>query len=229
MTKEQMKFQNPEPRSFFLTENLLAYMQEHSSKPDDIQQSLIAETQKLGGISRMQVGHDQAMFLYMLVSTNRPALAVEIGTFTGYSSLSIARGLPENGKLLCCDVSDNWTSIARKYWGHAEVDSLIELVIAPALETLSSLSRETKIDFAFIDADKGNYINYYEAILPRMSKHGLIVVDNVLWSGRVLDSDLTDDDTIAIKKFNRHIADDTRVTSVMLSIGDGLTVIQIAK
>jgi caffeoyl-CoA O-methyltransferase len=229
VTDDQNDSVNGKPRSFFLTDDLLSYMLEHSSKPDDIQESLKTETQALGDISRMQVAHDQAMFLFMLVSACQPSFAIEIGTFTGYSSLSIARGLPVNGRLVCCDISDDWTSIARKHWEQANLLDQIDLILAPALETLNALPDDTKIDFAFIDADKGNYIEYYEAILPRISKRGLIVADNVLWSGRVLDEDAIDADTLAIQNFNRHIANDNRITSVMLSVGDGLTVIQLAR
>ena len=170
---------------------------------------------------------DEGKFLYELSSEEcRERFAVEIGTFTGFSAISIARGLPDGSSLLCCDVSEEWTSIARTYWERAGLDDLIDLVLAPAMQTLSSLSEDTEIDFAFIDADKGNYKNYYEAVLSRLSDHGMIVIDNVLWSGRVTHDSAIDEDTRAIKDFNSHIRNDDRVTCTILSVGDGVSLIQ---
>ena len=174
----------------------------------------------------MQISVDQGNLLTMLVKAMRPKFAVEIGTFTGFSAISIARGLPENGSLLCCDISEKWTAIARTYWERARLNHKIKLVLAPAIETLDNLPEDTEIDFAFIDADKGNYKNYYDAVLSRLSDHGMIVIDNVLWSGRVIDESANDDDTHAIKEFNSYIRNDDRVTCTMLSIGDGVTLIQ---
>ena len=213
-------------RSFFLEDELLDYIISHSAPADQVQEALIEETAELGWVARMQISVDQGNFLTMLVKAVRPKFAVEIGTFTGFSSISIARGLPEDGSLLCCDVSEKWTAIARTYWERAGLNDKIELVLAPAMETLDSLSEDTKIDFAFIDADKGNYRNYYEAVLSRLSNHGMIVIDNVLWSGRVIDESANDEDTHAIKDFNSHIRNDDRVTCTMLSIGDGVSLIQ---
>ena len=213
-------------RSFFLEDELLDYIMSHSAPADQLQEALIEETAELGWVARMQISVDQGNFLTMLVKAIRPKFAVEIGTFTGFSSISIARGLPEDGSLLCCDVSEKWTAIARTYWERAGLSDKIELVLAPAMETLDNLSEDTKIDFAFIDADKGNYKNYYEAVLSRLSNHGMIVIDNVLWSGRVIDESANDEDTHAIKDFNSHIRNDDRVTCTMLSIGDGVSLIQ---
>jgi len=215
-----------EKRSFFLEDDLLDYIMLHSAPADQIQEALIEETVELGWVARMQISVDQGNFLTMLVKAIRPKFAVEIGTFTGFSSISIARGLPENGSLLCCDVSEKWTAIARTYWKKAGLNEKIDLVLAPAMETLDSLPEDTEIDFAFIDADKGNYKNYFEAVLSRLSDHGMIVVDNVLWSGRVIDERANDEDTHAIKDFNSHIRNDDRVTCTMLSIGDGVSLIQ---
>ena len=220
--------EGPRPRSFFLDEELFEYILNHTSSPDKNQKSLIAKTSELGRISAMQISQDQGMFLYMLVSAIRPDFAVEIGTFTGYSSLAIAKALPDNGKLLCCDISEEWTSIAREHWNEAGVEEKIELVIAPASETLTNLPSDKKIDFAFIDADKSGYLEYYEAIVPRLSEHGLIAIDNVLWSGRVVDAEVSDNDTVCIREFNDHVSKDRRVSSVMLSIGDGLTLVKQA-
>jgi len=215
-----------EKRSFFLEDDLLDYIMLHSAPADQIQEALIEETVELGWVARMQISVDQGNFLTMLVKAIRPKFAVEIGTFTGFSSISIARGLPENGSLLCCDVSEKWTAIARTYWKKAGLNEKIDLVLAPAMETLDSLPEDTEIDFAFIDADKGNYKNYFEAVLSRLSDHGMIVIDNVLWSGRVIDERANDEDTHAIKDFNSHIRNDDRVTCTMLSIGDGVSLIQ---
>ena len=211
------------PKSFFLTEDAHAYLVAHGTPPDDVQRALIEETSKLGGIANMQVAPEQGTFLTMFTRMIGAKRAVEVGTFTGYSSLCIARGLPADGHLLCCDVSEEWTSIARKYWQKAGVEDRIELRIAPGVETLESLPADASIDFAFIDADKPNYRNYYEALLPRMRQNGVIGVDNVLWGGAVLDDKADDDNTKAIKAFNDFVASDDRVDVVMLPLADGLT------
>ena len=213
-------------RSFFLDAKLFGYILDHTSHPDETQLSLIEATSELGKVSAMQIAQDQGVFLQILVAAIQPDFAVEVGTFTGYSSLAIAKALPENGKLLCCDISEEWTSVANRYWEKAGVAEKIELVIAPAKETLANLPDDKQIDFAFIDADKGGYLEYYEEIVSRLSEHGLIAVDNVLWSGRVVDTEISDDDTVAIRNFNDYVAQDKRVSSVMLSIGDGLSLVR---
>jgi len=152
--------------------------------------------------------------------------AVEVGTFTGYSAISIARGLPDDGTLLCCDVSEEWTAIAGKYWERAGVDGKIELRIAPALDTLRSLPTGEQFDLAFIDADKENYPNYYEEVLARLRPNGVILVDNTLWMGAVIDPQASDEQTKTIRAFNGAVAADDRVESVILTIGDGLTLIR---
>jgi caffeoyl-CoA O-methyltransferase len=211
------------PKSFFLTEDAHAYLVAHGTPPDDIQRALIEETAKLGGVANMQIAPEQGTFLTMLTRLIGAENAVEVGTFTGYSSLCIARGLPADGHLLCCDVSEEWTATAREYWAKAGVDDRIELRIAPGVETLEALPDEENVDFAFIDADKPNYRNYYEALLPRMRRNGVIGVDNVLWGGSVTDPDANDENTRAIKAFNDFVAADERVDVVMLPLADGLT------
>jgi caffeoyl-CoA O-methyltransferase len=211
------------PKSFFLSEDAHRYLVEHGTPPDDVQQALIAETAKLGAVANMQIAPEQGTFLTMLTRLLGTQRAVEVGTFTGYSSICIARGLPADGRLLCCDVSEEWTGIAREYWAKAGVDDRIELKIAPAVETLEALPADANIDFAFIDADKPNYRNYYEALLPRLRTNGVIAVDNVLWSGQVIDPAANDDNTAAIKAFNDFVAADDRVDAVMLPLADGLT------
>ena len=213
-------------RSFFLGEDLHDYVLDHTTAGDDVDASLSETTGELGGVARMQVARDQGMFLSMLVSAVRPQLAIEVGTFTGTSSLAIARALPDGGRLLCCDVSEEWTAIARRHWEAAGVSDRIDLVIAPAIQTLRALPDDTPVDFAFIDADKTGYLAYYEELVPRLSDHGLLVVDNVLWSGRVMDPSADDDDTVALREFNARVVTDDRVEVVMLSIGDGVSVVR---
>tara|TARA_B000000475_G_C15995159_1_gene446652 strand:- start:585 stop:1277 length:693 start_codon:yes stop_codon:yes gene_type:complete len=213
-------------RSFFLDDRIVDYITENSSETDLIQKSLIEETAKLGWVARMQISPDQGNLLTMLVKAVQPKFAVEIGTFTGFSALSIARALPANATLLCCDISESWTEIAKNHWKAAGVEQKINLVLAPALETLEKLPEEKSIDFAFIDADKANYINYYEQVFKRLSDNGIIVVDNVLWSGSVIDNRVNDEDTVAIRNFNEHVKNDNRAFCAMLSIGDGVSIIQ---
>jgi caffeoyl-CoA O-methyltransferase len=214
------------PKSFFLAPEVHRYLVEHGTPPDAVQRELIEETQRLGGFSIMQVAPEQGALLGMLVKLVGARFAVEVGTFTGYSALCIARGLPEGGRLLCCDVSEEWTAIARRYWEKAGVASRIELRIAPALETLSALPPDPMIDFAFIDADKPGYVAYYEEILKRLRPGGLLVADNVLWFGRVVDAGEADPQTQAIRRFNDHVANDPRVERVMLPISDGVTLVR---
>jgi len=189
-----------------------------------VQQQLIAETAALGPIAGMQVAPEQGAFLTILTRAIGARRAIEIGTFTGYSALCIARGLPADGKLLACDVSEEWTAIGRCYWEKAGVADRIDLEIAPALDTIKALPAGTEFDLAFIDADKPNYWNYYEALLPRLRTNALVLVDNVLWSGNVVNPKADDDNTKAIKAFNDKLAADDRVEKVMLPISDGLTV-----
>jgi caffeoyl-CoA O-methyltransferase len=216
-----------DPKGIGLTSELHAYLVAHGSRPDAVQQSLIDTTAALGPISAMQIAPEQGAFMTILTSLLGVRFAVEVGTFTGYSSLAIARGLAPGGRLLCCDVSEQWTAVARSHWEQAGVADRIDLRIAPALETLGALPVDAQIDLAFIDADKGNYAGYYEAIVTRLSPNGVILVDNVLWSGRVLDASVDDPDTQAIRAFNELVIADPRVESVMLPISDGLTLIRL--
>jgi caffeoyl-CoA O-methyltransferase len=213
-------------RSFFLGEALHDYVLANTTAGDSVDESLSEATRELGGVARMQVARDQGRFLSMLVSAVRPRLAVEVGTFTGASSLAIARALPDGGRLLCCDISEEWTAIARRHWEAGGVSDRIDLVIAPAIQTLRALPDDMQVDFAFIDADKTGYLAYYEELVPRLSDHGLLVVDNVLWSGRVMDPSVVDPDTVALREFNARVVTDDRVEVVMLSIGDGVTLVR---
>jgi caffeoyl-CoA O-methyltransferase len=154
--------------------------------------------------------------------------AIEIGTFTGYSSLSIARGMSPDGRLICCDVSEEWTDIAREHWRAAGVDDRIDLRIGPALQTIAALPDDLRFDLVFIDADKPNYGNYFEALVPRLQPTGLMLVDNTLWSGQVVDETSTDTNTVALRAFNDLVLADPRVSCVILPVGDGVTMIQLA-
>jgi caffeoyl-CoA O-methyltransferase len=211
------------PKSFLLTSELSAYLIAHGSPPDAHQRALIEETRKLGAVAGMQIAPEQGAFLTLLTQIIGAHSAVEVGTFTGYSALCIARGLPAGGRLLCCDVSEEWTAVGRRAWEAAGVSDRIELRIAPGADTLRSLPLEETIDLAFVDADKPGYAVYYEEILKRLRPNGVLLVDNVLWDGRVVQADATDDNTIAIKAFNDMVAADDRVDAVMLPIADGLT------
>ncbi len=206
-----------------LTPELYAYLVEHRSDRDPLLAELAEETRQLGGVSVMQVAPEQGAFLTLLVRLTGARRLVEVGTFTGYSALCLAKGLPDGGRLLCCDVSEEWTSIGRRYWERAGLADKIDLEIAPAIETLQRLPREEIFDLAFIDADKPNYPAYFEEILTRLRPNGLIVFDNVLWSGNVVDPSATDDNTRALRALNDALAADTRIESVMLPVADGLT------
>lgn len=213
-----------QPKSFFLTREVHDYLVGHAAPVDEVQQWLIDETNaKVADLAMMQISPEQGAFMTLLTRLVNARSAVEVGTFTGYSALSIARGLADGGRLLCCDVSEEWTAIAREGWAKAGVDDRIDLKIAPAIETLSALPRGETIDLAFIDADKPSYPAYYEEILARLRPNGVILVDNVLWSGAVVNPDANDEATNAIRAFNDMVHADDRVESVILTIGDGLT------
>ena len=214
------------PKSFFLSPEVHDYALRHGTQPDAVQRELIEETRRLGGISMMQVAPEQGAFLTVLARAIGARRAVEVGTFTGYSSLCIARGLPEDGRLLCCDVSEEWTSIGRRFWEKAGVAHKIELRLAPAAETLRALPEGERFDLAFIDADKPGYPTYYEEILKRMRPNALILVDNVLWFGNVAKPEAQDEQTNHIRAFNDKVAADPRVDVVMLAIADGVSVIR---
>jgi caffeoyl-CoA O-methyltransferase len=198
------------------------YLLAHSEPADDVLRDLAEETRRdLGGQAGMQISHDEGELLTMLVRLTGARQAVEVGTFTGYSSICIARGLPADGHLLCCEVSEDYTAVARRYWERAGVDDRIELRIAPAVETLRSLPAEPHLDFAFIDADKTGYASYVEEILPRLRPGGLMVLDNMLWHGEVLDPQ--EDDGRAVAALNDALLADDRVDVVLLPVRDGVS------
>jgi caffeoyl-CoA O-methyltransferase len=214
------------PKSFHLSPEVHDYVVAHGTPPDAIQRALIEETRALGALSAMQIAPEQGAFMTLLARAIGARRAIEIGTFTGYSALCLARGLPEDGEIVCCDVNADWTAIGRPYWEKAGVAHKIDLRIGPALETLGSLPAAPPFDLAFIDADKPSYPDYFEAILARLRPGGVILVDNVLWMGRVADPEVDDDQTRAIRAFNDRVAADPRVDCVMLPIADGLTLLR---
>jgi caffeoyl-CoA O-methyltransferase len=209
------------PRTAHLSPELHEYLVAHGMGPDELQQKLIEETAALGDPASMQIAPEQGAFLTVLTKLVGTHSAVEVGTFTGYSSIAIARGMAPEGRLVCCDISTEWTSIARKFWELAGVDERIDLRIGPALDTLRALPDEPSIDLSFIDADKSGYISYWEELVPRTRPGGVLLVDNVLWHGEVLSPSTAD--AHAIVEFNDHVRADDRVDLVMLPIGDGLT------
>jgi caffeoyl-CoA O-methyltransferase len=215
-------------RSLPVTADLIDYVVDHGTWPiDDVLADLRAETVALGGAAAMQIGHDQGQILTLLTRLVDAVRAVEVGTFTGYSSLCIARGLADGGRLLCCDVSEEWTAIGRRAWERAGVDDRIDLRLAPAVETLQALPTDEPIDLAFIDADKPGYVDYWDELVPRMRVGGLLLADNVLWSGDITREPADDDrdaNLAALRAFNARVAADDRVEAVIIPAYDGLTV-----
>lgn len=214
------------PKSFNLSSELHDYMIAHGTAPDEIQRELMEATQKLGGVSVMQIAPEQGAFMTMLARLIGAKRAIEVGTFTGYSALCIARGLPDDGELICCDISEEWTAIGIPFWEKAGVRERIDLRIAPGVETLRSIKEDGAFDLAFIDADKPQYEAYVEELIRLIRPGGLILVDNVLWGGNVISEEATDDNTLAIRTFNDKVAADERVDCVMLAISDGLTLLR---
>lgn len=199
------------------------YLLAHCTPADDLLRELAAETRAaFGDAAGMQVSHDEGELLTMLTRLVGARRAVEVGVFTGYSSICIARGMPADGRLLACDVSDRFTSLARRYWKRAGLEDRIELRVAPALDTLRALPADPVVDLAFIDADKTSYPLYYEELVTRLRPGGLIILDNVLFGGEVLDP-APQGSAAAVSKLNDTIVADARVESVMLPVRDGVT------
>lgn len=194
------------------------------SPHDELLSALKEETAALGSISGMQISPEQGSFFTLLVAAIGAKNALEIGTFTGYSSLSIAAGLPEDGKLLCLDQSDEWTQVARKYWQRSGLDGKIELQVGDAKATLAALPEAGQFDFAFVDADKTGYDTYYELLLPRLKTNALIVFDNMLSGGRLASGNFNTENERALDAMNKKLASDERVESVLLPLADGLNV-----
>jgi predicted O-methyltransferase YrrM len=211
-------------RTLDLDDRLYDYLLKVGVRESDLLKELRAETSKLSSAG-MQIGPDQGAFMHLLAGLIGAKRALEVGTFTGYSSLCVASALPADGKLICCDVSEEFTSIARNFWRRAGLESKIELRLGPAVATLDALidAKVPEFDFIFIDADKTNYANYYDRALKLVRSGGLIAIDNVLWGGSVADPAENSDDTKAIRALNDKVRADERVTLSMIPLGDGLT------
>jgi len=208
-----------------LSGELWEYIGRVSLREPDVLRRLREETAPLP-MARMQISPEQGQFMGLLTRLLGARMTLEVGVFTGYSSISVALALPADGKIIACDVSEEWTSIARRYWVEAGVAHKIDLRLRPAVETLDALlakGRAGSFDFAFIDADKSNYLNYYERCLELLRPGGLIAVDNVLWHGSVIDPAKQDEDTLAIRRFNLLVSEDERVWVSLLPLSDGLT------
>jgi predicted O-methyltransferase YrrM len=214
-------------RNQFVQDAVAAYASAHSSRPDGVQLALQDATRKrTGSAAGMQIGDDQAVLMEIIARAMGARRAVEVGTFTGYSALALVRGMGPEGRLLCCDVNEKWTAIAREYWERAGVSDQIELRLGPAMDTLRALPPGEQFDLAFLDADKPGYLAYYQEIVPRLRVGGLLLADNTLQGGDVLDAGASDQSTVAIRAFNDTVAVDARVRQVLLPIGDGVTFLQ---
>ncbi|HUR49320.1 MAG TPA: class I SAM-dependent methyltransferase [Acidimicrobiales bacterium] len=201
-----------------------AYAEQHTSPPGEGLLRLAEETRSTLDAPQMMVGALEGRFLEMLVFLSGAQRVLEIGTFSGYSSISMAAGLPEGGHIVTCDISEKHAEVAKRHIEANGLSNRIEVRVGPALDSLAEL--DGPFDFVFIDADKGNYANYYEAVLPKLAPGGVIAADNTLWSGRVIASEDQEADTIAIREFNKLVADDPRVVNVMLTVRDGVTLIR---
>jgi caffeoyl-CoA O-methyltransferase len=208
-----------------ISDDLAAYIVGVGTREPDVLARLREETAVIPQ-HNMQIAPEQGAFLALLVELIQARRCIEVGTFTGYSSTAVALALPEDGQIICCDVSEEWTSLARKYWAEAGVTGKVDLRIAPAAETLDQLlagGQESTYDFAFVDADKAGYDAYYERLLRLVRPGGLIVFDNTLWGGDVLDTDPSDEDTRALQELNAKLAHDERITLCLLPVADGVT------
>ncbi len=206
-----------------LTDPLYDYIVRHRSRIDDpVLAALRAETESLGDVARMLISPEQGDFLTILTKLLDVRCAIEVGTFTGYSSICLARGLAAGGRLFCFDVNAEWTAIAQRYWEKEGLAGRIELQLGDAKEKLPRWEPPEPLDLAFIDADKPGYDTYYELLLPKMKSNGLFIFDNMVWGGRVIEKPLTDPDGLAIDRLNSKLASDARVESVLLPVADGL-------
>jgi caffeoyl-CoA O-methyltransferase len=210
-----------------LTDELQAYLVDHGTPPDEVLKQLTIRTQEaVGPFAVMQIAPEQGAFMTWLTRLMGARNTLEIGTFTGYSAICIARGLPEDGKLLCLDFSEEWTTIAQAAWEEAGLEDRIELRLGPAADTLAAIAPEGQFDLAFIDADKVSYETYVDLVYARLRQGGVVLIDNVLRRGDVINDELQDDDTRAIRAFNDARVGDERWDRVMLPISDGLTLLR---
>ena len=210
-----------------LTQDLYRFMLANRTAEEELLGELRRETeQRVGRLAGMMISEEQGLLLRILVAAIGAKRVVEVGTFTGYSAACMAAALPADGRLVCCDVSQEWTSIGMPYWKRAGLSERIDLHIAPALDTLRALPGQPPIDFAFVDADKDNYVAYFEALLPKLRTNGLLAFDNVMWHNWMMDAANQDAEAIGIREFNDHILGDPRIETVMLHVGDGITLIR---
>ena len=208
-----------------VTQDLLDYIYDHTQPLHPVQKDILNHNKTLGDIQRMQISEVQGHFLQLIIKINNVKNCLEIGTFTGFSSLTMALALPNGGKITTLDYDKEIVSVAKNFFKKGNLDNKIEIVISPALETLKKFSQEgKKFDLIFIDADKGNYKNYYELCLNLINEKALIIFDNVLWHGDVSKKNVTDEQTNIMRGFNKHIKDDNRVEKIILPLGDGLTI-----
>ncbi|MFJ9645795.1 O-methyltransferase [Streptomyces sp. NPDC004244] len=205
-----------------ITPEVYAYLLAQTDPPTPAQQQLVARTRELGDVAAMQVPHEQARLLTLLTRITGARRVVEVGTFTGYSTLALAEGLAPGGRVVTCDVSEEWTAIAREAWRAAGVADRIDLRLGPAADTLAALPYEAEIDLAFLDADKGGYRTYWDELVPRLRPGGLLLADNVLYGGDAARPDATGN-ALSIREFNARVRADARVDSVLLPLADGLT------
>jgi caffeoyl-CoA O-methyltransferase len=212
--------------TYVLPEEIDGYAAEHTTRPTELLARLAEETRATLAAPQMLTGTVEGRFLEFLVYATGARRILEFGTFSGYSSISMAAALPAGGHIDTCEIDEKHAAVAQRYIDEAGYTDRISIHLGPAVETVERL--EGDFDFVFIDADKGNYVNYYEAVLPRLSERGLIAADNTLWSGRVLDEDDDSEGTVAIRAFNEHVLADERVVSVMLTVRDGVTLIRRA-
>jgi caffeoyl-CoA O-methyltransferase len=210
--------------SFLVTEEIERYAEDHTSAPSELLRALAEETRATLRAPQMLTGTIEGRFLEFLVFATSARRVLELGTYSGYSAISMAAALPPDGHIDTCEVDETHAAVARRYIDEAGLADRVTVHMGPALETIARL--EGDFDFVFIDADKENYVNYYEAVLPRVSERGLIAADNTLWSGRVIDESDDSEGTRAIHAFNEHVRSDGRVTSVMLTIRDGVTLVR---
>jgi caffeoyl-CoA O-methyltransferase len=210
--------------SFIVPEDIERYAEAHTSPHPELLQRLAEETRATLQRPQMLTGTIEGRFLEFIVHMTGARRILELGTYSGYSSISMAAALPPSGRIDTCEVEEEHAAVARRYIEEADYSDRITIHMGPALDSIDRLVGE--FDFVFIDADKENYVNYYEAVLPRLSERGLIAADNTLWSGRVIDESDQDESTVAIRAFNDHVRDDDRVVSVMLSVRDGVTLIR---
>ena len=210
--------------SFIVAEDIEGYAEAHTTPPTELLAELAEETKATLDSPQMLTGPIEGRFLELLVHALAPKRVLELGTYSGYSSISMAAGLPEGGHIDTCEFDETHAEVARRYVGQSPYADRITVHVGPALETIKQL--EGDFDFVFVDADKENYLNYYEALLPRLAEGGLMALDNTLWSGRVLDDSDDSESTHAIKAINDRIASDERVTSVMLTVRDGVTLVR---